>query len=175
MWGLGHITSGREMRALLHYQRYLGHLVGVFPSYYPDDIAGGVQMVFAVAIGRTYTSGRHGAELIESFPRAFAPKPGLKGRARLTAHYNSLIIDGLVNYLMAPGTRKRYDVPSPMPGLLLLAGRAPLIAARELAGRAHPRIGAWLEQRSVDHREAWYAQQMDGREAAFEAQSQLRR
>ncbi len=175
MWGLGHITSGREMRALLHYQRYLGHLVGVFPSFYPDDIRGAVQAVFAVAIGRTYTSGRHGAELIESFPRAFVPQPGLKGRRRLRARYDSLVIDGLVGYLMAPATRKRYAMPSPFPGVLLLAARAPLIAARELSGKASPKLGAWFEQRSVERREAWYAEHMAGREATFEAQSQLRR
>src|SRR5664280_2987468 len=107
------------------------HLVGVFPSYYPDDIRGAVQLVFAVAIARTYTSGRHGAELIESFPKAFRPKPGLTGRAWLAAHYDSLVIDGMVSYLMAPGTRKRYDMPPPLPGLMLLVARTPLIAARE--------------------------------------------
>ena len=175
MWTLGHITTGREMRALLHYQRYLGHLVGVFPRYYPDSIAGAVQLVYAVAIGRTYTAGRHGAELIESFPKAFSPKPGLRGRAKLTAHYDSLLIDGLVNVLMAPGTRKRYELPKPLPGLLLVAARAPLIAAGEIAAHASPAIARRLEQRSMRRREAWYAEQMDGREAAFEAQSQLRR
>jgi ER-bound oxygenase mpaB/B'/Rubber oxygenase, catalytic domain len=175
MWGLGHITTGREMRALLHYQRYLGHLVGVFPACYPDTIAGAVQLVYAVAIARSYTSGPHGAELIESFPKAFVPAPGLRGRAKLAAQYNSLLIDGLVNYLMAPGTRKRYELPSPLPGMLLVAGRAPLIAAAELAGHLSPAIARQLEARAVRRREAWYALQMDGREAAFEAQSQLRR
>jgi hypothetical protein len=175
MWTLGHITTGREMRALLHYQRYLGHLVGVFPGHYPDTVAGAVQLVYAVAIARTYTAGRHGAELIESFPKAFAPKPGLTGRAKLAARYHSLLIDGLVNVLMAPGTRKRYDLPGPFPGVLLVATRAPAIAAGELAGHASPFVARRLEQRSVRRREAWYAEQMEGREAAFEAQSQLRR
>jgi hypothetical protein len=175
MWGLGHVTTGREMRALLHYQRYLGHLVGVFPSFHPDDIRGAVQAVFAVAIARTYTSGRHGAELIESFPKAFSPKPGLKGREWLSAHYDSLIINGMVSFLMAPATRRRYDMPGPFPGLLLLAARSPLIAARELTAKASPALAGWFEQRSIKRRETWYAKQMDGREAAFEAQSQLRR
>jgi hypothetical protein len=175
MWMLGHITSAREMRALLHYQRFLGHLVGVFPSYYPDTIAGAVQMVYAVAIARTYTSGRHGAELIESFPQAFTPEPGLTGRAKLRASYDAVLIDGLVNLLMAPGTRKRHQLPRPLPGLALLAARAPLISAAELAGHASPAIARWREHRSVRRREAWYADHMAGREAKFEAQSQLRR
>jgi hypothetical protein len=175
MWMLGHVTTAREMRALLHYQRYLGHLVGVFPSYYPDTIAGAVQMVYAVAIARTYTSGRHGAELIESFPQAFTPDPSLTGRAKLRAGYDALLINGLVNLLMAPGTRKRYQLPRALPGLLLVATRAPLISAAELAGHISPTIAGWRERRSVRRRERWYADHMAGREAKFEAQSQLRR
>jgi hypothetical protein len=176
MWGLGHITTGREMRALLHYQRYLGHLVGCFPSYYPDDsVAGAVQLVFAVAISRTHTSGRHGAELIESFPKAFLPKPGLRGRAKLRARYDSMFIDGLCGVLLSPATRRRYDLPPLFPGAALVAARAPLIAAAELAGHAWPAFARRWEDRAVRRRESWYAEQMDGREAAFEAQSQLRR
>jgi hypothetical protein len=175
MWGLGHVTTPREIRALQHYQRYLGHLVGCFPRHYPETVTAGVQMVFAVAISRTYTSGRHGAELIESFPRALRPQPGLSGRARLAAQYDSLIIDGLVATLMAPGTRRRYDLPGLWPGAALLAARFPLITARELAGRAVPALSAAFERQSVGRRERWYAKQMNGREAAFEAQSELRR
>jgi ER-bound oxygenase mpaB/B'/Rubber oxygenase, catalytic domain len=175
MWGLGHVTSGREMRALLHYQRYLGHLVGVFPRYYPETVKGAIQLVFAVAIARTYTSGRHGAELIESFPKALAPKAGLTGRDKWAARYDSMVIDGLVAMLMAPATRKRYDVTGPWPGTALLMARAPLIAARELAGKLSPALAATFERQSVNRRESWYAKQMNGREAAFEAQSELRR
>jgi len=175
MWGLGHITTPKEIRALQHYQRYLGHLVGVFPGYYPETIRGGLQLLYAVAVSRSYTSGHHGAELIESFPKAFQPKPGLKGRAKLSARYESALINGLVAMLMAPATRKRYDVPGLFPWALLVLGRAPLIAAAELAGHASPAIARKREARAVKRRETWYATQMDGREAAFEAQSGLRR
>ena len=175
MFMLGHITTAREMRALLHYQRYLGYLVGVFPSYYPDDVKSAVQVLFATSIGRTYTSGRHGAELIESFPKAFEPKPGLRGRQWLTARYDATLINGLVAMMMAPATRKRYELPPALPGVVLVLGRAPLITARNLASRAVPSLGDWFERRSVAHREAWYRLQMGGREAAFEAASHLRR
>jgi hypothetical protein len=86
-----------------------------------------------------------------------------------------MLIDGLVAILMAPATRRRYDLPPSLPGLLLVLGRSPLIAARELAGRAIPMLGDAFERQSVRRRESWYRRQMGGREAAFEAQSHLRR
>jgi hypothetical protein len=175
MWPLGHLTTPREMRALLHYQRYLGYLVGVFPSYYPTDVKGAIQLLFATSLGRTYSSGRHGSELIESFPRAFAVKPELRGRRRLAARYDETMINGLVAMMMAPTTRRRYDLPPALPGVALVLGRAPLIAARELASKAVPAVGEWFERRSVTRREAWFRLQMDGREAAFDASSHLRR
>ena len=76
---------------------------------------------------------------------------------------------------MAPGTRRRYQLPRPLPGLALVAARAPLISAAELAGHASPAVARWRERRSVRRRETWYADHMAGREAQFEAQSQLRR
>jgi hypothetical protein len=175
MYPLGYPTTGREMRALLHYQLYLGHLVGVFPSYYPTSVKEAIQLLFATSIGRTYTSGRHGAELIESFPRAFTPKPGLKGRAKWTARYDSTLINGMVAMMMAPATRRRYELPPALPGVAVVLARTPLIATRELASKAVPALGARFERRAVTKREAWYAEQMDGREAAFEAASHLRR
>lgn len=175
MWPLGHLTSPREMRALLHYQRYLGYLVGVFPGYYPTDVKGAIQLLVATSLGRTYSSGRHGAELIESFPKAFEPKPGLRGRRRMAARYDQALINGMVAMMMAPPTRRRYDMPPAMPGVALVLARTPLIVIRELLSKLVPALGDWFERQAVRRREAWYAKQMDGRTAAFEAASHLRR
>ncbi len=174
-WPLGHLTTPREMRALLHYQHYLGYIVGVFPSYYPTDVKGAIQLLFATSLGRTYSSGRHGAELIESFPRAFFPKPEQRGRQRLTARYDSTLINGMVAMMMAPPTRRRYDLPPALPGIALVLARTPLIAVRELLSKLLPGVGDAFERQAVRRREAWYAMQMGGREAAFEAASNLRR
>ena len=38
MWPLGHVTTPAEIRALLHFQRYLGHLLGVRPRWYPETV-----------------------------------------------------------------------------------------------------------------------------------------
>lgn len=176
MWGLGYQTTPTEIRALLHHQRYLGHILGVHPRWYPSSIREGLQIVFLSALGRSYTAGPHGAELIESFPRAFAPQDkGMSLRRKLAAHYEHQLICGYVGMLMAPNTRLRHDMPPLLPSVLLPLARFPFIAAKEVVRRTVPGADAFFDRRARARREAWYREQMDGREAAFDASSGLRR
>jgi mpaB/rubber oxygenase-like protein len=177
MWPLGYQTSASEIRALLHYQRFLGHLLGVQPTWYPSSVRESIQLTFLASAGRTYTAGEHGAELIESFPRAFAPRldadAGVVARARASYHHR--LICAYTAMCMAPGTRRRYDLPPMLPWVLLPAARFPLVAAGEVARRVVPGFDEFADRRARRRREAWYAEQMAGREAAFEAASSLRR
>ncbi len=168
-------TSPREIRALLHYQRYLGHVLGVHPRWYPATIRESVQITFLAAIGRSFTAGQHGAELIESFPRAFAPRGGGSACERVRSHLDYHLINGFVAMLMLPTTRRRHDMPAALPGVLLPPLRWPLIAVRELVRLAVPGADARLDRRARRVREAWYRTQMNGREAEFDASGALRR
>ncbi len=43
MWPLGYLTSRRDIEALLHFQRYMGHLLGVRASTpYPTGLRDGI-------------------------------------------------------------------------------------------------------------------------------------
>lgn len=172
---LGWQTTPREIRALMHHQRYLGHVLGVHPRWYPDTIREGIQLVFMAAIGRSFTAGEHGAELIESFPRAFTPPKTGTPTARIKAHADYRLINGMVAMLMLPTTRRRYDMPAAFPDVLLPPLRVPLILARELMRKTIPGADARLDARARRVREAWYRTQMNGREAEFDASGALRR
>jgi len=50
----------REIEALLHYWRYIGHLLGVQPSWYPEDFRQSVQLMFAALVKRAYSAGAMG-------------------------------------------------------------------------------------------------------------------
>jgi len=174
MWPLGYLTTGNEIRALMHFQRYLGYLLGVHPRRYPSTIREGVQTVFVTAIARSHTSGHHGAELIESFAPAFAPRSRKWSRAWLKETYEHRLISGYVAFFMQPATRKRFDVPSALWMVVPLA-RVPYVVARELARHLVPGAAERQMRQAVVEREAWYATQMAGRQAAFDASSALRR
>jgi ER-bound oxygenase mpaB/B'/Rubber oxygenase, catalytic domain len=174
MWPLGFLTTGKEIRALMHYQRYLGHLLGVHPRGYPETVREGFATVTATALARSYTAGRQGAELIESFAPAFRPR-SRRGTLRWFKElYEYRLICGYVAFFLQPGTRKRHDVPSAW-WMLVPFSRVPLVVTRELARHFVPGAAARQEAAAVAEREQWYAIQMDGRQAEFDAGSALRR
>ncbi len=175
MMMLGYQTTPSEIRALLHYQRFLGHLLGVQPRWYPETVTASVQLMVLTTMARSFTAGQHGAELIESFPKAFEPDgEGTLGERARKAWAHRLIC-GYMAIMMMPGTRRRYDLPPMFPWVLLPVLRFPLISTRELARRASPRLDAWLDARGRRARERWYREQTRGREATFAAPSALRR
>jgi hypothetical protein len=175
MWPMGFLTSPREIRSLLHFQRYMGHLLGVDVSRYPTTVRSGLQLVIATAVGRTHTAGSDGAELIESFPKAFAPRQHRRGLAGWRDRYQHRLMCGYCAVLMAPGTRRAHDMPAFFPWALLVFARVPMTLASELARLLLPGAAVWLERRACRKREAWLETQMNGRKAAFDASSGLGR
>jgi hypothetical protein len=174
LWVLGYQTTPKEMRALLHFNRYMGHLLGVQPQWMPETVRDCLQVLAMSTAARSYDSGEHGRELIESFPAAFAPRPGQSRLQRLRSAYSYRIIAAYCGVWMAPATRKPYDLPRAFPWVLILVARWPLITVTELLRRL-PGLRGLHNKLMVWHRQSWYQAQMDGREAAFDASSGLRR
>ncbi|MGB3696079.1 MAG: oxygenase MpaB family protein [Gordonia sp. (in: high G+C Gram-positive bacteria)] len=174
LWLVGVQTTRREIYALIHFQRYMGHIVGVRNTWYPETIADTLRLLALVSTARSHDSGEHGAELIESFPKAFAPRGGHTGLQRLREEYNGRIYAAYSRLFMMPWTYAKYRMPNAWPGLGWIALRFPLLAAVETARRIPP-IGRLHETVMVAHRESWYRAQMSGREAEFDASGALRR
>jgi hypothetical protein len=175
LWATGVQTTPAEMRALLHFNRYVGYLLGVQPSWYPETATDGLRLLALTMAARSYDAGDHGKELIESFPAAFAPREGSGRARRLRQRYTHTMYAAYSALWMSPSHWRRYDMPSPWPGLAVILLRWPAVAMLELARRLIPPLAARHEAIQCRHREAWYAAQMDGRTAQFEAASQLRR
>ncbi|NKY85470.1 oxygenase MpaB family protein [Nocardia veterana] len=174
LWALGYQTTPAEIRALLHFQKYMGYLLGVRLRWHPETIADSLRVLAMTIASRSYDAGDHGAELIESYPAAFAPRPEHRGLSRLRAAYNFRINSVYSAMYMAPRTRRKYRLPPAFPWLLIPVLRFPLISAMEFARRVPP-IGRIHERVMVRHRENWYRAQMQGREAEFDAGGALRR
>ena len=173
---LGHLTSPREMRAVLHFNRYCGHLVGVrCDGYFPETIGDAWRILFMADAARSYDSGESGTELVESFVPAFAPAASHRGMARLRAEYHYRVQAGYLGLYMLPWNRRRYRLPSALPGIALLLLRSPLIVVMELIRRASPGVDRRWQQANVWRWDAWLQWQSAGKAAAFEAAVPLRR
>ncbi|KUI34710.1 hypothetical protein AU195_09325 [Mycobacterium sp. IS-1496] len=173
---LGHLTSPHEMRAVLHFNRYCGHLVGVrCDGYFPKTVADAWRILFMADAARSYDSGDNGVELVESFVPAFEPTPAHRGLQRLRAEYHYRVQAGYLGLYMLPWNRRRYRLPSALPGIALLLAKAPLIATLELARRLSPRVDRSWQQANMKRWERWLEWQSAGKAATFEAAAPLRR
>ena len=173
---LGFITSPQEMRAVLHFNRYCGHLVGVrCDGYFPETVPDAWRILFMADSARSYDSAGTGTELVESFVPAFAPKPGQRGAERLRAEYHYRLQAGYAGLFMLPWNRRRYQLPSPALGMALLFARAPLVAGVEIARRVVPGIDDRWQRFGLRRWERWYSWQSGGKAATFDAAIPLRR
>ncbi|MCF8571257.1 DUF2236 domain-containing protein [Gordonia sp. HY002] len=174
LWILGVQTTRKEIYDLIHFQRYMGHIVGVRNTWYPETIADSLRLLAIVGTARSYDAGPGGVELIESFPQAFAPRDDHTGLQRLREHYNAAIYATYARLFMFPQTYAKHDMPNALPGLAWVAARFPAVAVVETLrripplGRVHEKVMRW-------HRENWYRAQMSDREAEFDASGALRR
>ncbi|MFT7024605.1 MAG: hypothetical protein ACJA07_003722 [Rhodococcus sp. (in: high G+C Gram-positive bacteria)] len=175
LWTLGYQTSKKEIYALIHFQRYMGYLLGVRARWYPETIPDVLRTLAMVLVSRAFDAGEHGAELIESFPAGFAPRDGHRGLRRLREMYNYRIYSAYTTLFMPPSIRKQYNLPRAFPWILIPIVRFPFITALELVRRTVPGMNKIVEKINMRHRENWYRAQMDGREAKFDATGALRR
>ncbi|UQE75459.1 DUF2236 domain-containing protein [Gordonia sp. PP30] len=176
LYALGFLTSPAEIRAVLHFNRYLGHLVGCrVDEMYPETVGDGLRLLYYFDATRKYDSGPLGPELVEGFVPSFEPGPQVRGLARLRARYHLHLQAGYTRLFMLPWNRRKYRLPSGLPGLALLLGRAPLIAAVELARRVSPGVDRWWQTASVRRWRRWHAWHLGQREERFDAGKKLRR
>ena len=173
---LGHLTSPREMRAVLHFNRYCGHLVGVrCDGYFPETVGDAWRILFMADAARSYDSAESGTELVESFVPAFAPAASHRGIARLRAGYHYRVQAGYLGLYMLPWNRRLYRLPSALPGIALLWLRSPFIATMELLRRVSPRVDRRWQEANVRRWDAWLLWQSAGKAVEFEAAVPLRR
>ena len=173
---LGHVTSPAEMRAVRHFNRYCGHLVGVrCDGYFPETVTDAWRILLMADSARSHDSGSSGTELVESFVPAFAPTTAHRGLGRLRAEYHYRVQAGYLGLYLLPWNRRRYRLPSALPGIALLLARAPAITALELGRRICPPLDRWWQRTNLHRWERWLSWQSAGKAAQFEAAVPLRR
>ncbi|MCK0439361.1 DUF2236 domain-containing protein [Gordonia alkaliphila] len=176
LYALGFVTSPAEIRAVLHFNRYLGHLVGCrVDEMYPESVLDGVRLLYYFDATRKHDSGPLGPELVEGFVPSFEPPAGMRGLTRLRARYHLHLQAGYTRLFMLPWNRRHYRLPSGLPGLAVLILRAPLIVATEVARRLSPGVDRWVQASSMRRWRRWHAWHLGQREERFDAGRRLRR
>ncbi|WP_306361382.1 oxygenase MpaB family protein [Nocardia sp. CC227C] len=175
LWSIGHQTTVREIEATLHFWRYVGHLLGVQPPWYPRDFRESVRLMFAAFVKRAHTAGADGAELVESYLPAFEPKSGTPWRKRLRDEINYRMQIGYTGVWLPPSTYARHTMPRRFPWVLHPLVQAPLIFGAETLRRTVPGLDTVADRVQRHRREQWYRNEVGDRAAEFEPVEEFRR
>ncbi|MBJ8345006.1 oxygenase MpaB family protein [Antrihabitans sp. YC2-6] len=175
LWSIGHQTTIKEIEATLHFWRYVGHLLGVQPQWYPRDFRESVQLMFAAFVKRAYTAGADGEELVESYLPAFEPKSGTPWRKRLRDEVNYRVQIGYTGLWLLPSTYAKHRMPRRFPWALHPIAQLPLVFTLETARRLVPGLDEVADRVQRRRREAWYRNEVGDAAAEFHPVEEFRR
>lgn len=161
---LGYRTSAEEVRATMHFWRYVGHLMGVRPRFYPENFRDVADIAFMTMLKGAHGAGEDGKHLCRSFMQAFeAPEePTPKQR------FEDLEHRGFVRLFVPPGLYAKLGLPSAgLSPLIPLAQVAPRFVLETLRRRSRA-LDNLADKRQRAKRQRWLETHRE-REAAFEA------
>ncbi|QLY30342.1 oxygenase MpaB family protein [Nocardia huaxiensis] len=175
LWSVGHQTTKPEIEATLHFWRYVGHLLGVQPAWYPRDFREAVQLMFAAFVKRAHTAGPDGEELVESYLPAFAPAPNTPWPKRIRDEFNYRVQIGYTAFWLPPKTYARHRMPTRFPWILHPLAQAPVVFAAETLRRTLPALNTVADRVQRRRREQWYRNEVGDRAAEFQPVEEFRR
>ena len=174
MHKLGYRSTTADTLAMMHFWRYVGHLMGVQPRWHPADLTEAGQLMMLYFAKRGFGAVEDGRELIESYPRAFAPKPGTEPRKAIRDQFNYRIQLGYTRYFLPGRFYKSYDMPNPWPWALLPLLQIPVNLTIDLLAHRSGRVARLQDRYARWRRNTWFRNEMGDREAHFKAAETFR-
>jgi hypothetical protein len=175
MHKLGYRSTAADIAALMHFWRYVGHLMGVQPRWYPADLREAGQLMTLYFAKRAFGAREDGRELIESYPRAFAPQRGAGRRKAIRDRFNYRMQLGYTRYFLPGRFYRSYDMPNPWPWALMPVLQIPINLTIDLLAHRSPRIARIQDQFARWRRNTWFRNEMGDRDAHFKAAETFRR
>lgn len=160
---MGYRTTADDIDATLHFWRYVGHLMGVRPRWYPASIREAVQLGFVAHTKAANTAGEDGRRLCQSYADAFAPPDDAPLRDRLSHRLHR----GMTRFFL-PGPIYRANRMPPA-GLWALYPLAvfPLRFAAETVRVHSPSADRLADTLARRARRRWLARHLGDRRAEY--------
>ncbi|MBZ0252170.1 MAG: DUF2236 domain-containing protein, partial [Candidatus Methylomirabilis sp.] len=108
---MGYRTTREEIEATLHFWRYVGHLVGVQPRWYPETIRDALGLMFTARTKGVRSAGEDAVNLARSYLASYAPTEEDAPLRRLAKAWDYRLQLGYVATFLPPATHKAYGLP----------------------------------------------------------------
>jgi hypothetical protein len=167
MQAMGYRPSTRDIEAMMHFWRYVGHLMGVRPSFYPASLKEAAQLAFVTMVKASRTSGDDGRNLCQSYVKAFAPDPDAPLGERMRQAFHHRVHLGYTRFFLPPWTYKKNQLPSAGLWALHPLLQFPFIFGAETLRRTFPALDEVADRVARRSRSRWFARHMGKRRAEY--------
>jgi hypothetical protein len=172
---IGHPVSNSDIAALMHLWRYIGHIMGVHPRWYPATPREGIQLGAVYFLKRAYSAGNDGTELINSYLSAFRPKSGRGWKRRVRDEFNYRVQIGYTRFWLPGAFYRQYDMPFPWPWALQPILQVPVNLAVGIGRKISPRFDSTMDRYCRWRRQTWWTNEMGVQKSRFAAREEFRR
>jgi len=172
---LGYRPTDDDIVAMMHHWRYVGHLMGVDPAWYPQSAQDGFRAQYLVATSEAPVVTEDTAKLASSWMAQYLPKDSDSRSRRVIARLNYRAQLGHVRFYNGPDIYQMTGLPDPGAWRFLPLLRFAPNFARETARRSLPMVGRRIDQVHRDQRQEFLRAHLDGGEAKFAPVDQLAR
>jgi hypothetical protein len=172
---LGYRPADQDIVAMMHHWRYVGHLMGVEPPWYPETVTDGFRAQLVTALGEEPDYGPDSVELCRSFMNTFQPPGSARGVRRVLGKLRYQAQLGHSRFYNGASLHKASGLPDP--GLWRYAPLARFLPnfARETARRTIPGAAGWIDQVHREARQKFLRANLDGGQAKFQPVDKLTR
>jgi hypothetical protein len=167
MRAMGYRPSRREIEAMMHFWRYVGHLMGVRPRWYPGSIREGLQLLFVTLVKGANAAGEDGRKLCQSFAEAFREPEQTAPLARLRARFHDGVHRGYTRFFTPPWTYRQMEMPPAGLWALHPLLQFPFIFTAETLRRHVPALEHTADRVARASRRRWLARHQAGHGAAY--------
>lgn len=164
---LGFRTSRREIEALMHYWRYVGHLMGVRPRWYPETLREAVQLSYVTAVKGAGRAGEDGRRLCQSYVAAFEPEPTPSLAEKVRRVLEHRLHRATTRLFLPPWLYARNGLPPAGLWTLYPLLVFPPLFALETARRRSPRLEALVDRVARAQRRRWLLRHLGTERAEY--------
>ncbi len=172
---LGYRTSRAEIEDLLHFWRFVGHLMGVRFAPFPETFGDALRLSYVASLKGSATAGEDGRALCRAYVEAFAPKPSEDVVTTVTSHLEHGLHRGMTRLFLSRRVYQAQGLPPAGLWPLLPLAPFPIVFAAETLRRRSKRLDDLADTIARKERRAWLDRHKLGERAAFRPTESLRR
>jgi len=167
MRAMGFRTSKKDIDATLHFWRYVGHLMGVSPRWYPESSEDALRLAFVTWGKSAGRAGEDGVHLCQSYARAFEPDPKAPLARRLRDALSHRVHLGYTRFFLPGSIYRANRMPAAGPWALVPLAHFPFVFAAETLRRRFPALDDVADRVARAERRRWLARHSGGKPAEY--------